>query len=255
MRLAIFSDVHGNPFALEAVLQAIEQEGGFDLVLAAGDLALGGSDPAGCVDRLRERGILAVYGNTETYLLQPEHLPPDELHLQKWGHIRAQVAWARPLLGEARLAWLGALPFDLRFSPGASPEDDLLLFHGNPKDIVEFIYPPPEEQLRYFGQVLQPDDSPALAALMEGVQARTCVFGHMHITSTRFWRGYTLINVAPCSLPALEKDPRARYTVLEWVKDRWRFTRRFVDYDYRQEVAALRACGMPFFEDYASAFP
>jgi hypothetical protein len=75
MRLAIFSDVHGNPFACEAVLGAIAREGTFDTILAAGDLCLGGSDPAGCIERLAAAGVQAVCGNTEQYLRFPDQLP------------------------------------------------------------------------------------------------------------------------------------------------------------------------------------
>ena len=88
MRLAIFSDLHGNPFACEAVLVAIAAEGTFDAVLAAGDLCLGGSNPAACVDLLATEGILGVYGNTEEYLRSPDNLPPDERHRSAWGIIQ-----------------------------------------------------------------------------------------------------------------------------------------------------------------------
>jgi predicted phosphodiesterase len=278
MRLAIFSDIHGNLYALNAVLNAIAKEGPFDVVIAAGDISLGGSDPAGCVDLLREAGVLAVYGNTDKYLTEPENPPPDELHLKKWNHLRPQVDWALTLLGEDRTAWLRSLPFALQISPlkgtafkgtaffltpgelndrnkNAIPGDDLLVFHANPKNIIQFIFPPPDLQPKYFGEILQPDDSEELSWLMEGVTARTCAFGHMHITSIRNWRDYTLVNVAPCSMPALEKDPRARYTIFEWKNNKWIITQRFVEYDYKLEVAALYASGIPFVEDFVETFP
>lgn len=253
MRLAIFSDVHGNRFALETVLRAIAVDGSFDAVIAAGDLALGGADPAGCVDLIREAGALAVYGNTETYLTDPDTVPPDELHRKKWDHLRTQVDWALPILSLERVAWLKGLPFSLRFSPTPNAEEDLLVFHGNPKDIVDFIFPPPEQQPKYFGSVLQPDDDPTLARLMEGVTARTCAFGHMHISTTRRWREYTLVNVAPCALPSLEKDPRARYTIFEWV-GHWKTTQKFLPYNFTREVDALKASGMPFSADFSNSY-
>ncbi|NUM46966.1 MAG: metallophosphoesterase family protein, partial [Anaerolineales bacterium] len=232
MRLAIFSDIHGNRFALEAVLNAIAADGHFDALIAAGDLALGGADPAGCVDLLREAGVLAVFGNTDKYLTEPDNPPPDELHRKKWDHLSAQVAWALPRLGAERVAWLSTLPFELRFSPPPDFENDLLVFHANPKDILDFIFPPPAQQPTYFGRVLQPDDDPTLEKLMKGVTARTCAFGHMHISSIRSWRGYTLVNVARCALPSLEKDPRARYTIFAWDQGTWQITPRFVPYAY-----------------------
>lgn len=254
MRLAIFSDIHGNRFALEAVLKAIASDGHFDAIVAAGDLSLGGADPAGCVDLLREVNAHAVYGNTDKYLTEPDNAPTDELHLKKWHHLRAQVDWALPLLGPERVSWLRTLPFELLFSPPPDFEDDLLVFHGNPKDIVDFIFPPPDQQPRYFGEVLQPDDDPGLKRLMKGVTARTCAFGHMHISSIRHWQGYTLVNVAPCALPSLEKDPRARYTIFDWKAGKWEITQRFVIYDYTQEVKALQTSGMPFYEDFSKTY-
>jgi len=41
MRIAVFSDVHGNAFALAAVLEAIAADGTFDRVIAAGTMAFG----------------------------------------------------------------------------------------------------------------------------------------------------------------------------------------------------------------------
>lgn len=254
MRLAIFSDIHGNIYALEAVLNAIRKDGYFDALVAAGDLCLGGSDPAGCIDRLRETGVQAVYGNTDKYLTEPENPPPDDLHRKKWHHLRPQVDWALSLLGADRVAWLGVLPFDVRFSPPPSFDEDLLVFHANPKDIIDFIFPPLADQSKYFGKIHQRDNSLELERLMDGVTAHTCAFGHMHITSTRYWRDYTLVNVSPCSLP-LDKDPRARYTIFDWDGKQWQITRRFVEYSYRQEVRALQASSMPFVEDFTQTFP
>jgi cation:H+ antiporter len=247
--------LYSQGIGVEAVLQAIRKDGYFDALIAAGDLSLGGSDPAGCIDRLREAGVQAVFGNTDKYLTEPENPPPDELHRKKWGHLRSQVDWALPRLGLERLAWLNTLPFDLRFSPPPDFENDLLIFHANPKNIIDFIFPPPDEQPRYFNKVLQADDNRQLARLMGGTTAQTCAFGHLHLTYTRFWRDYTLVNVAPCSLPAIEKDPRARYTIFEWNGTQWEITRRFVEYDYHQEVRALQVSQMPFVEDYTQAYP
>ncbi|GAB4581019.1 MAG: metallophosphoesterase family protein [Anaerolineales bacterium] len=254
MRLAVFSDIHGNRFALEAVLSAISKDGHFDALVAAGDLALGGSDPAGCIDLLKEAHVLAVYGNTDKYLTEPENPPPDELHRKKWGRLRAQVDWALSRLGPDRVAWLKTIPFELLFSPPPDFEDDLLIFHANPKNIIDFIFPPPDQQPDYFEHIIQPDDDPNLAKLMKRVTARTCAFGHLHITSIRRWREYTLVNVAPCSLPSLEKDPRARYTVFYWETGAWKITQKFVPYDYTLEVEALKSSGMPFVEDFVQTF-
>lgn len=255
MRIAVFSDIHGNPFALDAVLTSLAETGPFDHVIAAGDLAFGGSDAAGCIDRIREAKIHAVYGNTEVYLHSPEQKPGDALHLKKWDRILDDVWWTREVLGEERIEWLAGLPFDLRFSPTGRPEDALLVFHANPKSIEEMLLPPPADQERLFGEIVQPDDDPDLARLFAGVRERTVAFGHYHFTSERLWHGHRLVNVSPVSMPAKDHDPRARYTIFDWSGTRWELTRRYVDYDYTQELRALAASGMPHWQDHAATFP
>ena len=67
MRVAIFSDVHGNLSGMEAVLADMERQRP-DLVVFAGDLCLFGPRPAECWRLLRERRIPAVIGNTDAWL-------------------------------------------------------------------------------------------------------------------------------------------------------------------------------------------
>ena len=52
MRLALLSDLHGNPIALDAVLADIDAMGGVDGYLVLGDLVAIGHDPAGVLERL-----------------------------------------------------------------------------------------------------------------------------------------------------------------------------------------------------------
>jgi len=45
MRLALLSDLHGNPIALEAVLADVERCGGADTYLVLGDIGPSGTIP------------------------------------------------------------------------------------------------------------------------------------------------------------------------------------------------------------------
>jgi predicted phosphodiesterase len=245
MRIAVFSDIHGNPFVAEAVLNAIKADGVFEAVVCAGDICLGGSGPAKCVDLLREHGALATCGNVDEYVLHPGSAPEDASHRSKWDEIQPQAYWAREQIGAERLDWLSQLSFDLHFSPTDSPEDDLLAFHANPQHNLAHILPPPEEQVKLFGEVRQPDDDEQLIAWMDGVQASVMAFGHLHYTSLREWRGRRLVNVAPCSGAPYDGDQRGRYTVFNWENDKWEIERRYVDYDWINEVKALKASDFP----------
>jgi len=53
MRVAIFTDVHGNSMALDAVLADVERLGGVDAYWFLGDAADLGFDPVRAVQRIR----------------------------------------------------------------------------------------------------------------------------------------------------------------------------------------------------------
>src|SRR5450759_202818 len=61
-RIALFSDIHGNLPALDAVLDSIAAAGVREL-FCLGDLVGYGPDPEGVIDRIRARRILTVRGN------------------------------------------------------------------------------------------------------------------------------------------------------------------------------------------------
>lgn len=74
MKIAAFSDIHGNLFALETVLAAIITHGPFDHVAAAGDLCLGGSSPRRCVELLVENNsLLSRAIQKDTSRIQKNH--------------------------------------------------------------------------------------------------------------------------------------------------------------------------------------
>ncbi|GAB4397589.1 MAG: metallophosphoesterase family protein [Anaerolineales bacterium] len=256
MKLAVFSDVHGNPYALRAVLQAIRARGRYDALIVAGDLCMGGSDPAACVDLIQESGALAVYGNTEEYLRAPDQPPPDLHHSARWQFLSSAAHWTNAHLRPEQRQWLADLPFSLRFSPTADERDTLRVVHGNPKDNVLMLYPAPEGQTALWGEIRQPDEHPDLIdALHPLPEGSTLTFGHFHYTHERMWRGVRLINVACCSLPMIDHDPRARFTEFEWRSGTWQVTRHWVEYNWQQEIAALTASDLPQVENFIQMFP
>jgi predicted phosphodiesterase len=245
MRIAVFSDLHGNPYACRAVLAEIKKQGQFDAVVAAGDLCFAGSGSADCVDMLWEAGTKAVYGNTDEFIFAPDNLPPDEEHLLEWDSYLAEAMWARNHMRPEQVDWLANLPFDLHFSPTEKPSDDLLVVHANPKNVYDYIGPPFKEQVKLKGKIIQPDDDPKLVKLMADVPARVIAFGHLHYTSLRRWREKLLVNVAPCSLSPYDNDQRARFTVFTWGKGKWAIERHYVAYDLTREGEALLASDIP----------
>ncbi|MGB7337350.1 MAG: metallophosphoesterase family protein, partial [Phototrophicaceae bacterium] len=76
MRLAVFSDIHGNLTAFDAVLADLASVGEVDLIWCLGDIAAWGTRPAECVAKLRELHehygkdkFKVIGGNTDRYLV------------------------------------------------------------------------------------------------------------------------------------------------------------------------------------------
>jgi predicted phosphodiesterase len=99
MRIAVFSDVHGNLTALLAVLDQIHRSGRFDAIVCAGDLVNKGPAAEGVIAAVRSAGCTVLQGNHEQLVSAPEqaepYLPtaPDERAL-----LLRQAAWTRSRL-------------------------------------------------------------------------------------------------------------------------------------------------------------
>lgn len=247
MRIAIFSDVHGNLPALEAVLADIAAQSGIDQLICAGDICLFGPEPAACLDKIRAAQLATVYGNTDQWLVRPPEVTPDmdEATAARWSKIGNLAQWHQAQLGRARLAWLASRPFAIRISPTADPANDLLIVHANPLDVNQVIFPAEAEQERLYGRVRQPDSD--LEPLLGQTEAAAIAYGHLHVPGVREWRGKRLVNVSSVSLPG-DGDPRAKYAVLSWNGRQWSAQHRQVEYPTAAHIKAFQTSQPPGWE-------
>ncbi len=240
MRIAIFSDVHGNLSGMEAVLADTERHSP-DLVVFAGDLCLFGPRPAECLRLLRERRIPGVIGNTDAWLAGRDGAPDKH---------QASLAWTQPRFTAGELAALGRLPFSLRLSPTANAGDDLLIVHANPRNVDDIIFPSEADQISRWGHIRQYDAE--LEPLLSGIEAAVMAYGHLHIPGVRQWDGLTLVNVASANMPG-DEDGRAKYALLEWRGGRWVGEHHRVAYDTTAERDAFLAQRPPRWEEAVAA--
>src|SRR5688572_32003703 len=68
MKIAVFSDIHGNCLALETVLADIKQAG-VDQLVCLGDVVQGGPQPAETLAIMQELVCPVVMGNTDDWML------------------------------------------------------------------------------------------------------------------------------------------------------------------------------------------
>src|SRR5690348_7982082 len=89
MKIGVFSDMHGNLLALDAVLKDMEKDG-VDSMVCLGDTVQGGPQPAQVVARLRELGCPVVMGNADAWLLtgvntsKVEWVTPEQEEVRQW---------------------------------------------------------------------------------------------------------------------------------------------------------------------------
>lgn len=229
MRLACFSDIHGNVRAFDACLADLREQGGADRIVGVGDYCMDGPRPDAVVDRLRELGATCVRGNTDRYLSDTATFVADRAADGR--EVRA-LRWQRERLGEERIAWLGALPFAERFAPNSASDAAaaLLVVHANPKTDDEHLWP----------------DAPDgfLEAVTAEVPERTIAFGHLHVPYVRTWRDRLLVNVASAGLPK-DGDPRASYAIITYRSGGWQVRHRRVVFDVDAVAREIERSGMP----------
>jgi predicted phosphodiesterase len=121
MRIAAFSDVHGNLAGLEAVLADIARRD-VDLIVNLGDILSGPLQPAETADRLIPLNLPTIRGNHERQLLD---LTPDRMNRSD--------QYAHAQLTGAHLAWLAGLPEDAWLS------EDVYACHGTPNSDLAYL--------------------------------------------------------------------------------------------------------------------
>ncbi len=220
MRVALFSDVHGNLRALEACLDDLSGQGGADSIVGAGDYCMDGPRPREVLERLHALGAVCVRGNTDRSIGEPGSDAEDDDDV-------AHVAWQRAQLGAEWTSRLAALPFSHRIGEGTQA---LLVVHASPTSDEEHIWPDADDAF--------------LERVTEGVAERTIAFGHLHLPYARVWRERLLVNVASAGLPK-DGDARAGYAILTQRSGGWQVKHRRVPFDVDKVVREIRKSGMP----------
>lgn len=81
MKIAVFSDVHGNLKALKAVLKQIEEKN-VDLTVFLGDIFQRGNEEIECLELLKDNEIVCLKGNCELYMEYGVDIDPDVEYLR-----------------------------------------------------------------------------------------------------------------------------------------------------------------------------
>ncbi|MGH7581834.1 MAG: metallophosphoesterase family protein [Gemmatimonadales bacterium] len=236
MRYALFSDVHANRPALEAVLDAIRATPDIDGVYHLGDLVGYAPWPNEVAERLARDGVTGVAGNYDSTVAftykhcgcRSENPEQEELSHRSFQWTLAHVT------GRTR-RFLGDLPFrlDLRPSGGHISRPTVTLLHGD--HVLNTVY------------VTEHRPDSFLKRIGDGVGASTgdvVAVGHTHIPWHREVEGVHYINTGSVGRPK-DGDPRAGFVVLDLDNERVRVEFRRVPYDVESATLAILHSDLP----------
>lgn len=193
MRILILSDLHGNTWALQAILRAV---GTVDAVLFAGDAVNYGPSPRGVISWLKRSGAVAVRGNHDHAVAfggDPKAAP------RKAPLANALLDWTRKELREEDLAYLRSLPL---YAVWAADGTRFALVHGSLQDPLYDYHLDPQV------------GEEALLEAAETLRADAVVFGHTHLPFVRRIGNKLFINPGSAGQP-LDGDPRGSFALYE----------------------------------------
>lgn len=246
MKIAIFSDVHGNLPALEAVLAAIDSYGP-DKIYCLGDLVNFAPFTNEVIDLIRARKIPTIMGNHDDGVgNRKQHFPFSGTTQKELGAGQIAIAYTNKIINEPNRQFLKDLPPYLHVSTG---EDigyiDLLLTHGSPRNNDEYIN--------------QDYDEDELLKMMTIFHADILFVGHTHEAYQRILKCYQykickdkrVINVGSVGRPT-DGDWRAAYCIIEldahsnlFESDSIKIEIRRVEYDIQRTYNAILESPIP----------
>ena len=246
MRLAILSDVHGNPIALDAVLADIAGQGGADAYWVLGDLVAIGYDPVTVLERLTSLpNVRFTQGNTDHYVVTGEGPYPtiddataDPTLMPLLVGVAQSFAWTRGYVTAAGwFDWLAALPVAQR---ATLPDGTRLLG----------VHVAPD---RDDGMGMHPMlDDTEVRVMLRGCDADLVCVGHMHWPSERVVDHVRVVNVGNVSNP-WAPDLRASYALLTATETGYAIRHRWASYSTEAVVEAVRRSRHPS-ADYIIGF-
>jgi predicted phosphodiesterase len=185
MRLLVFSDVHANATALEAVLKACA--GRWDRAVCLGDIVGYGPDPNEVVERVRSLVSAIVRGNHDKAACGISGL-------EDFNPVaRAAAEWTRSQLLPNNLRYLQGVP------AGPVEAEGVALVHGAVEDEDEYVFAGDQ----------------ALPGLLHSPCSLT-FFGHTHIQGGFSYDGSKVerVDVSPprgSNPPIISMEPKGRY--------------------------------------------
>jgi predicted phosphodiesterase len=237
MKIALFSDIHANLPALEAVLADMDAQQP-DAVYCLGDLVGYNIWPNEVADIIRKRGIPTIAGNYDEGIGKHSDdcgcaYKTDE----EKANGAVSIAYTNEIVNDATREYLFHLPRHIRISfAGVNGPFDLLLVHGSPRKINEYLF--------------EDREASSMLRIMRDTHASIMCFGHTHKPYHRVLEDehgaiYHAINIGSVGKPK-DGDPRACYVIIELDENASpAVTFRRIVYDVEKAAKAVEDSPLP----------
>jgi putative phosphoesterase len=249
MRIALFSDIHSNLPALEAVLNNIEAQKP-DAVYCLGDLVGYNTWPNEVINEIRRRGIPTIAGNYDFGIGRRSDDCGCAYKTDKEKEMGAvSISYTNGIVKDDERAYLRTLPAHIRVEFQLNNDKmNLLLVHGSPRRINEYLFEDRDER--------------SLHRIMKDADADIMCFGHTHkpyhrIVNLDEQGGHFrhAINIGSTGKPK-DGDNRACYVILSInenssINDKESIKAAFVRVEYDIEKAVRAVEDSPLPNEYA----
>lgn len=240
-RIALFSDIHANLPALDAVLADIRLRHAadpFDSIYCLGDIGGYAAEPNETQDLLQESGYPTLAGNYDENV----GLDRDDCGCQYVSAFDIRMSdisftWTRNHTTREHKQRLQALPHEFRFKAEGRR---VLLCHGSPRSIVEYLF-----ENRSDGYLRQ-----FIHGGRYNAHADVICFGHTHVPYQRRVDDVEFINTGSVGRPK-DGDWRAGYRIVTLSESEVTSEQIRVPHDIEATCARITQAGLPeYFADY-----
>ena len=235
MRVALLSDIHGNLFALNAVLDALAAEQ-IDQMVCLGDVAIFGPQPRETLARMQELNCLGVMGNTDAWALDPM---PHPVRNEETEFFNAVELWSAAQLTDADRSYIRTFQPTVTIALADEPaETTLLCYHGSPRS--------------FHDSIVATTPIADLAPMLSGHDSLVLAGGHTHQQYLRRYHDKYLLNPGSVGRAyemgtdgTAHDATWAEFALVTWDAGQLQLDLRRVPYDVDALIAHTHTTTMP----------
>jgi putative phosphoesterase len=222
VRIAVISDIHSNIYGLEAALKDIEKRRNIDEIICLGDIVGYYPFPNECVDLVREKCSISMYGNHDAGVVGDEpafYFNPTAYEM---------ITWTKKFLKKDNLTWLSKLPRKKIIERNGKK---IYLVHGSPFQTFDYFVATDEKEWKNM-----------LKEAAEKTMTDMLFVGHTHIPIKDKYKRFQFLNPGSIGQPRNGK-PGAHYAIVN--TSPLNVTMVHIKYDHKPVQEKMKELDLP----------